>query len=136
MADYYPALVDTVSRLANNDAEARQGLYKHARSIIVAQLLKRDLQLSEQEITRERVALERAIRKVEAEVLSSQINERKGLTLPAGAVVEPAPTNHVRRAAKNGNIGAMPEWLAVMLFGIALVAGMIAIAGLLYLALN
>ena len=135
MAHYYSALVRTVSRLANNDPEARQQLYEHARSNIVAQLHIRDLRISEQEVTNERAELERAIHRVEAETLSTQADARGGLTRPTDAGV-PAPTSYVRREAKSENIGAMPEWLAATFLGAALVAGLIAIAGLLYLAFD
>ncbi len=66
MADYYPALFGTVSSLANNNALTRQELYEYARSNIVAQLRRRDLQISALEIVRERAALETAIHRVEA----------------------------------------------------------------------
>jgi hypothetical protein len=70
MADYYPVLAHAVSRLANNNANDRQELYKRARTIADAQLSREDLQRSPSQIMRERAALERAIRRVEAESLS------------------------------------------------------------------
>lgn len=70
MAEYYPALASTVSRLPNNNAATRKELYERARSNIVAQLRIRNPQISEEEILRERAALETAIRRVEAERLS------------------------------------------------------------------
>jgi hypothetical protein len=66
--DYYPILARAVSRLPTNSAQARQELYERARTILFAQLGK-------QEITAlgavgERVVLETAILKVEAEAQS------------------------------------------------------------------
>jgi hypothetical protein len=67
MADYHPLITRAVEGLANNTAEARRTLYERARAALVAQLRGIDPPLSEAEITRERLALEDAIRKVEAE---------------------------------------------------------------------
>src|SRR5271154_2820808 len=70
MADYYPALASTVSRLPNNNAAARLELYEQARLNVVTLLRRRDPKISEPEIMQERAALETAIRRVEAECLS------------------------------------------------------------------
>src|SRR5262249_29732048 len=67
MADYHPLITRAVEGLSNNTAEARRTLYERARAALVAQLRGIDPPLSEAEITRERLALEDAIRKVEAE---------------------------------------------------------------------
>ena len=67
MADYYPILVRAVSRLATNNAQARQEVYEHARTILVAQLRSQDPELSALTIMSERVALEGAILRVETE---------------------------------------------------------------------
>ena len=50
-----------------DNARARQELYEHARTFLVAQLRKLDPQISAPKIMRERVALETAISRVEAE---------------------------------------------------------------------
>src|SRR5262245_56711144 len=68
MADYYPLVAKAVAGLEKNTGEGRRALYERARSALVAQLRgMNDPPLTEAEITRERLALEEAIRKVEAE---------------------------------------------------------------------
>ena len=75
MADYYPILARAVSRLATNNAQARQEVYKHARTILVAQLRSQDPELSALNIMSERVALEGAILRVETESVCSISSE-------------------------------------------------------------
>jgi hypothetical protein len=67
MADYYPLIARAVDGLGTSTGEARRALYERARAALVAQLRTIEPPLSEADITRERLALEDAIRKVEAE---------------------------------------------------------------------
>jgi hypothetical protein len=67
MADYYPLIVRAVTGLDKGTGEARRALYERARAALVTQLRGVQPALSEADITRERLALEEAIRKVEAE---------------------------------------------------------------------
>ena len=67
MADYYPLISRAVAGLEKNTGEARRTLYERARTALVDQLRGATPSLSESDITRERLALEEAIRKVEAE---------------------------------------------------------------------
>jgi hypothetical protein len=67
MTDYYPLIARAVTALDKNTGEARRGLYERARGALVAQLRGLDPPLTEAEITRERLSLEEAIRRVEAE---------------------------------------------------------------------
>jgi hypothetical protein len=67
MADYYPLIAKAVAGLERNTGEARRTLYERARGALVAQLRSVTPALGESEITRERLALEEAIRKVEAD---------------------------------------------------------------------
>jgi len=67
MADYYPLIAKAVSGLERSTGEARRALYDRARTALLAQLRGVEPALSEPDITRERLALEEAIRKVEAE---------------------------------------------------------------------
>jgi hypothetical protein len=67
MADYHPLIARAVAGLDKNTGENRRALYERARTALVAQLRSVQPALEESEITRERLALEEAIRKVEAE---------------------------------------------------------------------
>jgi hypothetical protein len=67
MADYHPLIARAVQGLDKSTGEARRALYERARTALVAQLRGVSPALSESEITKERLALEEAIRKVEAE---------------------------------------------------------------------
>jgi hypothetical protein len=67
MADYHPLIARAVAGLEKNSGENRRALYERARTALVAQLRGVTPALEESEITRERLALEEAIRRVEAE---------------------------------------------------------------------
>ncbi|MGH6769411.1 MAG: hypothetical protein ACRECO_10385 [Xanthobacteraceae bacterium] len=67
MADYYPLIARAVAGLEKNTGDARRALYERARTALVAQLRGVTPALSENDVTRERLALEESIRKVEAE---------------------------------------------------------------------
>src|SRR5580693_3025479 len=67
MTDYQPLIARAIEGLGKSTGEARRALYERARSALVAQLRSVEPALSESEITRERLSLEEAIRKVEAD---------------------------------------------------------------------
>jgi len=67
MADYYPLIARAVGGLEKNTGENRRVLYERARTALVNQLRGVEPALEESDITRERLALEESIRKVEAE---------------------------------------------------------------------
>jgi hypothetical protein len=67
MTDYHPLIARAIEGLGKSTGEARRALYERARTALVTQLRSVDPALSEAEITKERLALEEAIRKVEAE---------------------------------------------------------------------
>jgi hypothetical protein len=67
MADYYPLVARAVGGLDKNTGENRRALYERARAALVNQLRGVDPPLEESEITRERLALEESIRKIELE---------------------------------------------------------------------
>jgi hypothetical protein len=67
MADYHPLIARAVEGLDRNTGENRRVLYERARAALVAQLRSITPALNESDITRERLALEDAIRRVEAE---------------------------------------------------------------------
>jgi hypothetical protein len=68
MADYYPLIARAIAGLdASATGEQRRALYERARQALIAQLRGVQPPLSESDITRERLTLEEAIRKVEQE---------------------------------------------------------------------
>jgi hypothetical protein len=67
MADYHPLIARAVAGLEKNTGENRRALYERARAALVNQLRGVDPPLEESDITRERLALEESIRKVELE---------------------------------------------------------------------
>lgn len=92
MADYYPLIARAVSGLEKNTGEARRALYERARTALVAQLRGVSPSLEESEITRERLALEEAIRKVEAEAARRARTENAApLAAPSQSARPPAP---------------------------------------------
>ncbi len=93
MADYYPILARAVSSLLNNNAQARRELYDRARAIVVEQLRRRDPGEVTGDTSRERAALEAAIRRMEAESRAAQ-------SRPEPAAQPPAPQRPAPRAAK------------------------------------
>ncbi|MFL5047319.1 MAG: hypothetical protein ACJ8EA_21010 [Xanthobacteraceae bacterium] len=110
MTDYYPLIGKAVAGLEKNTGEARRQLYERARTALVGQLRNMNPPLTESEITRERLALEEAIRKVEAEAArrlrmepprpDALSNVRPGEAAPAEpAGRPPAPPSPPRDAA-------------------------------------
>jgi hypothetical protein len=67
MADYFPLIARAIAGLDKNTGENRRALYERARTALVNQLRSVEPALNESDITRERLALEESIRKVEAE---------------------------------------------------------------------
>jgi hypothetical protein len=72
MADYEPLIARAVAGLEHNTGENRRVLYERARSALLSQLRSVDPPLEEGDITRERQALEEAIRKIEAEAAAKE----------------------------------------------------------------
>ena len=85
MADYYPLITRAVAGLDKNSGEGRRALYERARTALVDQLRGVSPALSESDITRERLALEEAIRKVELE----QARKPRDFPLPGSASTFP-----------------------------------------------
>jgi hypothetical protein len=84
MRDYYPLLSHIVAGLDSNTGESRRALYGRARTMLCEQLRKQEPPLSDAEITRERLSLEAAIRKFEADAIRRPRKEP-----PADAIVVP-----------------------------------------------
>jgi hypothetical protein len=98
MADYFPVLSRAVAQLETNTGEARRAVYERARAAIVRQLRAIDPPLSEEDISRERMQLEEAIRRVEASAGGGQPASAKPVpsappkpAQPAAAEQRPAP---------------------------------------------
>jgi hypothetical protein len=87
MADYHPLIARAVEGLGASTGEARRALYERARAALVAQLRGIEPPLSEADITRERLALEDAIRKVEAEA----VRKARGEPRPVAPPLRPNP---------------------------------------------
>src|SRR6516165_4048606 len=82
MTDYHPLIARAVEGLDRSTGEARRALYERARTALVTQLRAVDPPLSESEITKERLALEDAIRKVEADAARKARAEQRAPAAP------------------------------------------------------
>ena len=105
MTDYHPLIARAVEGLDRSTGEARRALYERARNALVAQL--RSNQISEGDINKERLALEKAIRKVEAEAARKSRSESRSdprATTPR----RPRPTGVRKFAARRGRRGSAP----------------------------
>lgn len=76
MGNYYPLMTRAVAGLERNTGDARRALYERSRSALVAQLRGVTPALNASDVTRERLALEEAIRKVEAESARQTVGDR------------------------------------------------------------
>jgi len=108
MADYYPLIARAIAGLdPSAPGESRRALYERARAALIAQLRSVQPPLSESEITRERLSLEEAVRKVESEAAQ---RSRDAARAPAGAQ---RPGDALRRAgARPGEVAppsAVPQ---------------------------
>jgi hypothetical protein len=92
MADYYPLIARAIAGLdPNASGESRRALYERARSALIAQLRSVEPALSEAEITRERLALEESVRRVEAEAVQRQRSVQRPDSPPRGDARPDAP---------------------------------------------
>jgi hypothetical protein len=82
MTDYHPLIARAVEGLDRSTGEARCALYEQARHALVAQLRSNQPALLEADITKERLALEEAIRKVEAEAARKSRSEPRAERRP------------------------------------------------------
>ena len=109
MTDYFPLIARAVEGLETNTGEARRALYERARSALVAQLRSVEPALPETDITKERLALEDAIRKVEADAArKSRAEVREPRAAPPPPLrersISPADIGRRRGAAKRASI--------------------------------
>jgi hypothetical protein len=115
MADYYPLIARAIAGLdPSAPGEARRALYERARSALIAQLRSVQPPLSESEITRERLSLEEAVRKVESEAAqrareASRAGSRAGDAFRAGTPrANPAKPGEPPVRPRPGPPGAPP----------------------------
>ena len=102
MADYYPLIARAIAGLdPSAPGESRRALYERARAALIAQLRSVEPPLSESEITRERLSLEEAVRKVESEAAQRARDATRDGSRPAAPApaMRSAPTPAPRRAA-------------------------------------
>src|SRR5262249_1625959 len=99
MADYYPLIARAVAGLEKNTGDARRSVYERARTGLVAEWRGVTPALSESDVTRERLALEEAVRKVEAESARQSWGEHGGR-----GDGRSEPQSHKMRAPE------MPRW--------------------------
>lgn len=115
MTDYFPLIARAVEGLETNTGEARRALYERARSALVAQLRSVEPTLPETDITKERLALEDAIRKVEADAARKSRSEARD----SRAAAPPPPRERSISAADIGrsearrNLPPSPRQVAV-----------------------
>jgi hypothetical protein len=91
MADYYPLISRAVAGLEKNNGENRRALYERARAALLAQLRGVTPALNESDITRERLALEESIRKVEAESARQFVEQPRQAPAPRIRPTEARP---------------------------------------------
>jgi hypothetical protein len=94
MADYHPLLTRALDALSDRSSTMRRAVYDRARAALMDQLRNLDPPLSEADIARERLALEEAVNRVEAE----QRRRESGAEPLAG----PAGLPSAREAARRG----------------------------------
>jgi len=103
MTDYLPLLSRAVASLDKN-VEARRAVYDRARSALLNQLRTMNPPLAESEITRERLALEEAIRRIEGQAPKAD----PGAVAPSGSPVPKAASAPRPAASPAGPPAAGP----------------------------
>ena len=105
MADYQPLISRAIAGLEQNTGENRRMLYERARAALVAQLRSVDPPLEEADVTRERLALEEAIRKAEAEA-AAKVAAPPAPPEPAPSLRDQGLRNFRDTVAEVGDLGA------------------------------
>jgi hypothetical protein len=91
MTDYQPLLARAIGGLERNSGEARRAIYDRARQALLNQLRAVNPPLADSDITRERLALEDAIRKVETQAAQTNPEAARAPRPPSAAPRPPAP---------------------------------------------
>lgn len=92
MTDYQPLLARAISGLERNTGEARRSIYDRARQALLNQLRAVNPPLADPDITRERLALEDAIRKIETQAAQANPEATRAPRPASAAPRAPAPT--------------------------------------------
>jgi hypothetical protein len=107
MADYYPLIARAIAGLdPSAPGESRRALYERARAALIAQLRSVDPPLSESEITRERLSLEEAVRKVESEAAQRARDATRDGSRTDRARAGDAFRANTRAATRGGDAGS------------------------------
>lgn len=94
MADYYSVLQRAVAMLPDNTGQARRAIYEKARTALVRQLESVNPPLPASEITKQRLALEEAVRRIEQELT---LHGSAALAGATARTVNPAFPSHTQR---------------------------------------
>src|ERR1700738_2049644 len=107
MADYYPLIARAIAGLdPSAPGASRRALYERARAALIAQLRSVEPPLSESEITRERLSLEEAVRKVESEAAPrARDATRAGDATRSGDATRPGDAPRSGDATRPGDRG-------------------------------
>ncbi len=90
MADFYPVLSRAIAALKEDTPEARRQVYDRAAHVLVTQLRGLNPPMAEAEITRQRLALEEVVARIERERAQAlQVAEIEAAS--AAPVMDPAP---------------------------------------------
>jgi hypothetical protein len=128
MADYYHLVARAVAGLEQNTGDVRRALYERARAALVQQLREVTPPLQEREITRERLALEEAFRRIEKQASASDRPHRLSTRVqpspdplaelarligqqdPDASLAQPAPPPRSKPAPKAGSSVQQPAF--------------------------
>lgn len=127
MADFYPILARAVAGLTDTSPQARRAIYERARAALLTQLRSLDPPLGEAEIMRERLSLDEAMARIEAEhgnapapppplpdlvaIQPAVLPEPAG---PASAAAQPAPDKPARTSeTPAATLAEQPETTAI-----------------------
>lgn len=100
MADYYSVLQRAVAMLPENTGQARRAIYEKARTALVRQLESVNPPLPASEITKQRLALEEAVRRIEQETARSALNAPPAARPAAARPAAPKPATPPPAAPK------------------------------------
>ena len=109
MTDYQPLLARAIGGLERNSGEARRAIYDRARQALLNQLRAVNPPLADPDITRERLALEDAIRKVETQAAQANPEATRAPRPPSTVPRAPAAAATATAAAAQPRPSAPPR---------------------------